>query len=755
MKKAALFLIMILLLTAVSFSIAVLNDITYNIDISYAATDVEKILTNFGIKEGNYVSDVDIRLAMQEILNIGYFTSVSYNFNEDLGALEIIFVPNPIPQKIAIEILGDKLIDKKNIESTITVKTGIPINLNDFQNSLKNIQDLYIKNGYQFVDVSSNLKINSEGLTLESTEINKKKYDNTTLVFIVKEYTLWDLELRGEISQLDKSLIKDRLGFNFKKDWNQKFFLIRPNVKETYPSFQKIQQLLSSLNQLPFFTPDTKLYFEIVDIPENKGGELILILEGNLRKIVDTEPIFLSQVVYNGNESIEKFRLDEEIQKHLKIGMRNYNLDLLYAYDAIQQLYFNEGYIFTQITPYFQDETLTFEIKEAKVGEVEITQEEDAKTQRYIVESLVKIKPGDAVNQKQLQDTYVSFVGTGFFDNVQIVPVPIQQEENIIGFRITPIEKEKLGKLMGGITWTMPDGEEWYKGFSGQLEVEWANPFGYGQTFDVYTNLTPLNNRYEFGFNYDIIKLLGSNLDLGATIKYTLTNDGILHSGFENRLLTNQFSISVSPRYQIYDFSYLTGSLGYNNYTFKDEQEKLNTLDTSIGYLYNTVDSPYRPYQGIYFRVNDLLGFQLDNMDNYYLGANIETKYFQSFYKFTWGSRLRFASVTDQNNLYPDFGAGGMNSIRTYNFYERQGDSLLLFNTELVYELSKGQVPLDAFAFFDYGNATELSNIFSDPLWSFGGGLKITVPLFGQISFGYGWDKDLDGQFWFGFGQVF
>ncbi len=74
-----------------------------------------------------------------------------------------------------IEYLGDKLIDKKTIQSVVTVKEGIPINFNELQTSMKKIQDLYVQNGYQFVEISTNLKIDDQGVRLEPIEVNKKK----------------------------------------------------------------------------------------------------------------------------------------------------------------------------------------------------------------------------------------------------------------------------------------------------------------------------------------------------------------------------------------------------------------------------------------------------------------------------------------------------------------------------------------------------------------------------------------------------
>ncbi|HOB15526.1 MAG TPA: BamA/TamA family outer membrane protein [Defluviitoga sp.] len=760
--KKTLGLLIMLLIIGFAFSITFLTDITYNIDVSYASSEIERILTNYGIKVGSLTSEVDIKLALQEIVNLGYFSTVSYNLNEETGTLSLFFTPNPAPEKVVIEYLGDKLIDKKTIQSVITVKENVPINFNELQNSMKNIQNLYVQNGYQFVEIMTNLKINDQGVKLEPIEVNKKKYESNTLVFLIKEYCIWDLDLRGELAQLDKELIKKRINFDFKKDWKKKFFLFRPSAKETYPSVQKIQNIYISLSQIPLFGDDVQVSFEIVEIDENKGGELILVLEGSLRKLIEEEPVFVEEIEFIGNESIQTFRLHEQATKYVNPVSYASNLDLLYAYDAVQQFYIKEGYLYTTVMPEYkkEEQKLIFEIKEAKVGDVEIIQQENAKTQKYIVDSLVKIKPGEPVNQKKLQDTYISFVGTGFFENVEIVPY--QQDENIIGFKITPIEKEKLGKLIGGIQWSPPKekGEKWYKGLTGTLEVQWANPFGYGETFDIKADFLPFKNQYMFEFDFDIIKLFGSNLDLGTNIRYMIHPDEVSHL-LKGKDVTNQFQLGISPRYQIYDFSYLTGSLSYNHYKFNDngtsEVISLNTIDTSIGYVYNTVDSPYRPYNGYYFKVNDIMGFELSAIENNYLGVNLEGKFFKSYYKFTLGSRLRLATVIDEKDLYPDFGVGGFNSVRTYDFYEIEGDAaLLLFNTEFVYELAKGDVPLDLFGFFDWGNATDdVSSILLQPIWSFGGGLKITVPMLGQFSFGYGWNKDLKGNFWIGLGQVF
>ena len=72
--KKSIGLVVVLLITGFVFSITFLTDITYNTDVSYASAEIERILSNYGIKIGSLTSEVDIKLALQEILNIGYFS---------------------------------------------------------------------------------------------------------------------------------------------------------------------------------------------------------------------------------------------------------------------------------------------------------------------------------------------------------------------------------------------------------------------------------------------------------------------------------------------------------------------------------------------------------------------------------------------------------------------------------------------------------------------------------------------------------
>lgn len=747
--KKILVMLFLTFIFITSFSITKLTDIKFNTDISYVATKVDKILKDYEIQKEHLVGDVDIQLALKQINELGYFTSLDYKLNEKTGVLTIEITPNPVVKDIKVEILGDGLVDKNDILSNITIKKDIPLNITEYRNSGKNIQNLYNSKGYVYISINSNIKLDSNKLTLEATKVNNKEYKNGTLVFEVKEYSLWDIELQEDMAKLNKEKIKKELGFEFRKEYNNKFFLFRPDVKETYLSIQKYYQIMNKLKQLTYFDENTKMGFKEINIKENNGGELLLVFSGKPKQIIDKD-VKIKKVIFKGNNSIEEFELKESISSFMKKETIS-NIDLLNALDNLKKVYLDNGYLYVNITPVIEGNTITFKFDEIKIGKIEISKEATSKTQDYIIDSFVKIKEGDVLNQKDLRDTYTSFTGSGFYSTLDILPKENGDKIDII---LKPKESTKLRKFMFGGTWTPLENKQWYEGFSFTTDLKMPNPFGYGQTFGLNVKLNPVSNQYEFGFDYNVIKLFNSNIDMGFNSKYMYLPSGKYESTFDSTI-TNQVSVGLSPRFKISDFSYITTSIAYNDYT-KEDKSKYSDLTASTGFLYNKLDGLYRVYNGEYLSLDVMGGINVIEPSKNYIGGNIETKYFKTLQKFTLGTRIKVGYVKDPSNLKSFYSIGGMYTVRGYEFGVLNADSQLLMNAELSYELSNQTVPVDFFVFGDYGNANnDPTKLLDNPIWSFGTGLKLTIPMLGQIRFEYSWDKNLVGKYTFGFGQVF
>lgn len=770
MKKLLSILVLVIIFT-IGFSITTITEINYNVDVSFAEEEILRIFKNYDVIVGEMTSEIDVRLALRQVNELGFFSNINYELDKEKGVLDLFFKLNPIIKNYEIKITGVELLDKKDTKKQLEniIVLNEPFNVKKYQNAMQKIQQFYSLNGYQFIAIESNIKIVGDELILEPTQIGRRKHDENTLVFIITEFSLWDIELQGEFAELDKDIVKDRINFNFRKDREEKFFLFRATKKSTYPSLSSIQQIFSDLRELPYFGENTSVDFKPVDIENVEGAHLVLVLSGDMPKIIEQET-FINRIEFKGNNSLETFRLLDVVNEVIELDNYITNSQILYSLDLINQRYKKDGYIFIETTTEVNDNTLLFDIKEYRVGKVNITSEATLKTRNYIIESLNTLETNKVINQKDLRDLYSSFMGTGFFEEDRGVDIfPSNMYEDKIDFTLKLKERDKPGKFLGGITWSMPreddEGERdpWYYGFSGQLEVSWPNPFGYGQTFGINTEIIPLQRHFTLGFDYNIIRLLQSNLDLGFKTTYTFSQKGRQDYDLGEKI-SNQLSLSLRPRYKISNLSYITSSISYDSYTIFTEEETieattLQRLSASAGFLYSSIDNPQRPKSGELFSIRGISGLNIQESDQYYVGAVTEAKYFHSFYKFVSGTRLKLGYTYDEHDLYR-YTLGRYTGVRGYIGDEMlRGNNLFLFNQELNYEIASGAVPIDLYIFFDWGNSRDDLSLFEDPIWSYGPGIKLTIPMLGQIRFDYVINNEsenlFDGKFEFGFGNVF
>ncbi|KLO20899.1 MULTISPECIES: BamA/OMP85 family outer membrane protein [unclassified Marinitoga] len=757
-KKLLLFVVLSLFINI--FSLMTVEKVVFestNGKISFIENELKKVLSEYDITDNSLVGDIDIKLAIDNIQKkYPYFSSISYNYLEDEKELKFIFKLNPEVVNVKFKVLGDKLLDLSKIATKVYTEKNKPLNINEYKKGLEEIKKYYNENGYMYIEVFSNIKLNADGITLEATKINSKmESDKNTLVYVIKEYDLWDIELDGEIKQIDKKELKKVFGFNFRKDWEDKFFLFRSDVKATYPKIEDIQRIFQSLQQLPYFSKDTKISIKPINIEKTPGGDLTIVLSGNLRKILE-KPSLINKIDIDGNESIQKFEILNKL-KQSKISENSTitNIEILHSLKSLKDYYNTLGYPFVDINVEYETNKLVYKIIEYKVGEITINVNPEKKTKDYLIKPAIKLTSGKVIKTKDIQDTYYALSGTGFFGKVNIYPY--NQIGDKVDFKIDITEKNKPGKFVGGVTYTMPENAPWYMGFLGQIELQWANPFGFGQTFNISTNINPLSNTYIFNGGYGIKNLYGSKFSFKTDLKYGMydENVGIPQENISGEAtVSNKISFSVSPNYNIDDFNNINMNFSYSETKFNSKtilQKK--QISGGIGYTYSRLDYPFRPYNGLYNNVQIFGGLNTLNTNEYYYGGYMENKIFKTYYKFTFANRFKLGYVKDDFDLY-DYYLGGMYTIRGYDFSTRTGNMMALNNTEIQYQLNRENVPVDLYLFFDIGNANNV-DLTKEYLWSYGIGVKLTLPMIGPIRFEGAFDTNNKFKWTFGFGPVF
>ncbi|GAB6188455.1 outer membrane protein assembly factor [Marinitoga arctica] len=756
MKKKILFILMMVIFINI-FALMNVKNIVFEGDVSFIKEDLKNVLLKYDIKNDSVIGEIDIKLAIDNMQKTyPYFSQINYEYSEKNGELKFVFKVNPIVNKIEFKVLGDNLLDLSKIATKVYSETGFPLNVNEYKKGIEEIKNYYNENGYVYVEVFSNIKLNSSGISLEATEISKKKkVDNNTLVYVIKEYDLWDIEFKDEINTLNKKELKKIFGFNFRKDWEEKFFLFRSDVKETYPKVEDIQNIFQKLQQLPYFSKDTKISINPIDVEKTPGGDLVIVLSGELRKIVDS-PTKINKINIKGNESVKTFEIFGKLEKeNISKNSTITNMDILNSIKSLKDYYNNLGYPFVDINVNYQSNDLIYEIKEYKVGNISISISPKQKTKEYLIKPSIKLKTGNIIKTKDIQDTYYALSGTGFFEKVNIYPY--KQNEDKIDFKIDITEKNKPGKFIGGLTYSLPENAPWYMGFLGQLELQWANPFGYGQSFNVSTNINPLSKTYIFNGGYGIKNIYGTKFSFNTNFNYGLYNEdeGIPQENISGEAtVSNKISFSINPNYSINDFNNININFSYSETKYNPDNYPIKKqINGGVGYTYSRLDFPFRPYNGLYNTIQLFGGINTLRSDEYYFGGYIENKIFKTTYKFTFANRFKTGYVKDDFDLY-DFYLGGMYTIRGYDFSEKTGNIMILNNTEIQYQINKENVPVDLYAFLDVGNAND-DNFVKDYIWSYGVGIKLTVPMLGPIRIEGVFDKDNKFKWTFGFGPVF
>ncbi|KAF2955894.1 BamA/TamA family outer membrane protein [Marinitoga sp. 38H-ov] len=740
-----------------TFALMTVKKLVFEGNVSFIENELKNTLSKYDITENSIIGEIDLKLAINSIQNsYPYFSSISYDYSEENNELKLIFKTNPIVKDIKFKVLGDKLLDLSNIATKVYTEKNLPFNLNEYKKGLDEIKKYYNENGYMYIEILSNVKLKSDSITLESTTVDNKNISNeNTLVYIIKEYDLWDIELNGEVSNLNKNELKKIFGFNFRSDWENKFFLFRSDVKDTYPKVEDIQKIFQTLQQLPYFSTKTQISFKTLNIDKTPGGDLVIVLDGELKKIIDS-PSLIKNISIEGNESIKDFEIFGKL-KQLNISENSTvsNLQLLNSIKTLKDYYINLGYPFIDINAYYNNNNLSYKIIEYKVGNIIINVTPKQKTKNYLINPSIKLKEGDVITTKNIQDTYYALSGTGFFENVSIYPY--NQKDNILDFKIDIEEKNKPGKFIGGITYTVPENAPWYMGFLGQLELQWANPLGYGQSFNISTNLNPLSNTYIFNGGYNIKNIFGSKFSIGTNLNYGLydINNGIPQENISGEAtVSDKLSFSISPNYSINDFNNINFNFSYSETKYNPSSyEVKKQISSGLGYTYSRLDYPFRPYNGLYNSIQLFSGLNALKNNEYYYGGYLENKLFNTYYKFTFANRFKIGYVNDPFNLY-DFYLGGMYTLRGYDFSSLSGNTMILNNTEIQYQINKENVPVDLYAFFDIGNSTN-NSLYNNYLWSYGFGLKLTIPMIGPIRFEGVFDKNNNFKWTFGFGPMF
>lgn len=716
-------------------------------------------------KVGSEFNEKAFARDLERIFKLGYFSKITPNVKKIFMGLGIVIEveENPPVTGWKVFVEGPDVIDVQEIEKEIVLDRKKALSVSKVQESLKNIHDLYQKNGYFLVDVEADVEIKDNELVMPPSGI---------ITFTVKEYILWDLKLTGDFRDLTIKEVKKLLGLEFMNDMYKnpitRFFIRRVNY---FPTISTFQTAYVKLVQSGFFGPDTKLNFEPVKIEELSKDHLVnLVIDVQLNPVVE-EGKDINVITLDGVKLLSEKEIFNNIKT--KPGEKTDLMKILRDSDRVRKYYEKLGYPLVSVKAKYNDDSkeLKYMVFERYIGDV--SYEGLKKTKEYIVNSYVRFKKGKPFTTTDIERTIGALQSTNYFEDVNLIPqIPSNEATRV---DIVLYFKEKKSTSVGGtISWSMPEKElKWYEGFAGSVNAGITNPFGYGQSlkFEATLGMSESNA----SLNYNIPRILRSPFDISTNLFYktqqvslTLTEDST-----DTQIVYPEERYGVLLRVN-YNFGFdhslsLTGK--WEHFTKESTQVNVPEGETRslIGaYTFDLRDNMIDPKKGLYTRLETTVaGF---GGSEEYLKTTFDFRYFQPTFPFhTLAFRGLIGGIYDYGDVI-DFNIGNAYTVRGYDYTKgtgKSGDFEYIFNAEYRLRLENFGLPITLVAFYDQGTAFNDTGLFAQPLdilkdslYSFGGGIRFKIALLGIIRLDMAfpiiepeWYKQ--PKFVFGFGNTF
>ena len=472
------------------------------------------------------------------------------------------------------------------------------------------------------------------------------------------------------------------------------------------------------------FYPDSQHVRLLINVKENPPTYIKKIfvtgLDSNTDRNIKSSFDFLEEHIYN------KFDLEENISNALQ-HFQNHGYP--FAKIIVESVYFISD---TIKDDYFANIYLKInKDKYCKIDKIEI--DGNKKTNSYVIERELRIKPGEEYSQKQIDNIPSQLNRLAFFEPVAPPEYYINSKNKGV---LKIILKEKETNNFDGIIGYIPAATQNTSGyFTGLVDISLRNLFGSGRGAAIHWQqyarssqdlelkyLEPWLFGYPFNFNLSFQQRSQDSTyvqrDIQASLEY-LATETISASIF----ISTDAVIPTDNGNQIFTV--------YNS----------SSVTTGFNLKIDTRDDPYSPTQGILFL--NSYSFSRKNISGpvQYFTPNMSTNInlqrieldLETFYEiFTrqiiafgvHGRELR-GSFFENSDLYR---LGGTNSLRGYNESQFLGNRIMWTNLEFRSLLTKRSF---VFLFLDTGyylrNSVPAMNILKSEGFNIGYGIGMDI----------------------------
>jgi len=725
-----------------------------------------------GLKEGQTVSTNLLASATRRLFATRKFSEI-YMYGQDMpGGVKLIINLREFPRIRSITFKGNQKVKEKDLREILPVTVGQFANPAAVKRDLKPLRALYWDKGYYNVSAHTDSSVidanNMEDLVVTITEGKKVKVKS---ISFEGAELLDEGGLRGSMNQGTSGFLKSG---TFKKQ-----------------QFEDDRDLIITYCKDHGFLDATVDRLELIP-RENKPEHLDIVVH-----ITEGTQYYVGQVNWSGNAVFDDVAIAEHVylEKDKVFKEREY----LQTLENLQSLYADQGYIYIGVEPQreIRDDkvNVNFNIVEgmpAKVRDIRI--QGNTKTYDEVLLREFHIYPGDEFSRKRIEYSVRDAMQSGYFEEVMPDFRPVGDGGDID--LIFKVKEKQTGQFMFGAAYSAETS------ISGFIQVQETNFRGKGQNIGVtwqfgsrrrYVDLSftepwfmgrpilvgaDIFDRYQY--NYDDFyesRVRGFSLRTGMRIPGSrFSNVGLRYELSETKLS------NFSPSYVAY-LDNLEESLGTSGIPY----ERLDEVDwprlkSSIRATYsrNSTDNPFFPTGGSRTTYSvELAGGPMGGEINYH-----EHMFKNSYYQrlplgFALHVRAMFGLIegfgTTENgtpNYVPDYekyrlGGNRLYPLRGYSDLEVVprgnpsfigGQAFTIFNFEALYSVTRAVQLLTFLDMGDTWNTLGEANM-GNLRKGAGFGIRVEVPMMGNIGFdyGYGFDK-VGGPGWephFNIGTVF
>ncbi len=746
----------------------------------------QELMTSLPLKTMQRIAipGAELSGALQYLWKLQLFSNITVEKN-DLGQnnASLKFIVNELPVLDEVAFKGNKKFDSNELKKTAALVTGKKINEQELLTAANKIEKLYASKGYLTAEVEFNKhlvgknhikalfsisegsKVAIEKITFHgNTAFNQKKLRG---VFKETSQNSWWRKIFGTPKlDLDK----------FSEDKNLLVEFYRNNG---YRDARVVQDSIS-------YTNDKKGLFLDIYVDEGQKYHIRNITwSGNTKEFATTDILDKTFSIKKGDDYNSKL-----IQDRLNFSQDN---------SDVSSIYLDRGYLSFKanleeqvIKPDMID--LVISLREGEQFQLNtINIKGNTKTKDHVIRRELYTVPGDMFSRKNVVRSIRELSMLNYFDPEQITPdiEPNPETQTVdLTYNVTEKQTDTFNASVGYSG----------NGFTGALGVTFNN-FSLHDIFDPKSyNPLPHGDGQQLGFqwqfgsnNYRTLSLnftepwaFGVPTAVGFSAfkthsAYDYTNDNI-----DNPTVIDQYgtTLSIGRRLKWPDdyfsinwkLKYLHsngGFLSFINYTDPNAPSKADEFSITQTITRNSIDSPLFPRKGSKNTITgELAGGPLPGTVDFYKFVGTSSWYFPITRNLVWNVSTQhgyLATFNDKDYIpfteYFYMGGSGMSSLPTIplrGYDDRSLGSMLgassttstslyagkiysKFTSELRYPLTMSQsVSIYALTFLEAGDLWENRDAvnFSDLKKSAGLGLRLYLPIIGQIGLDYGYGFD-------------